>query len=191
MKDRNPEEVSQIVLLGTAGFDAMPEDDRDYVQKMIADLVDQADWEKITVHADDGVVGRSVEMLMDSHDERVHLHRYCSDGRVEFSYSTREEVLGVESDARRIFVLDPWISGDSRGRVGLRGMDDIAQARDIAMIAAAARAGASACVSIDARWHKNLGGTNARTIAKRMGMNVSRFIFDRVNDKLIFERVAG
>lgn len=189
---RTTDETRHVALLGTMAFDGLTEDQAPLVQQVIADAIDrEGDREYLTVHADDAFVGRAVALLQEDHDEIVHWHAYSLEGEVVQRYRSREQVLGVMIDAQRSIVLEPWAPKETLQRLWARSRESVAQARDIAMLASAVRAGATVAVSLDGRWHRSQAGTVARTVAKQLGLRVVRLVIDRAEgDQFTVEEVA-
>jgi len=185
-------EWMKLVLLGTNGLNGLTEAQHEDAQSQIAEIVtDCAESDQIEIYSADGysfdeMMSRSIERLMAPHDGRVRRHKYCLTGEVFESFCEREMAMGIEIDATRILQHGNWIGDAGMRRLASRSVSDVVQARDIAMIAAAAAAGATACISIDAKWHPSQEGTSARTIAKRFGMDVVRFVFELSGEKLTY-----
>ena len=189
---RTIESTRHVALLGTTAFDELTEDQAPLVQQIIADAIDrEGDREYLVVHADDAFVGRSVALLQEDHDEIVHWHSYSLEGEVVQQYRGHEQMMGVTINAHRLIVLEPWVPKETLQRLWARSRESVAQARDIAMLASAVRAGATVAVSIDGKWHPSQAGTVARTVAKQLGLRVVRLVIDRADgDRFTVKEVA-
>lgn len=183
--------VTKMALLGPE-ITGLSEEEKEQVMGAISQHADDcSDGEGIVIHSpDDEIIGQSIVKLMQPHDGLVHQFRYALSGEVSEHFCGREAVMGIDIDARRIIQHANWIGHDGLRRIAARSLDDVVQARDIALLAAAARDGATACISIDARWIKHPNGVNHRIIAKRFGMDVVRLIFSRAEGKIRWEETT-